>query len=155
MRPVQMPEHEKEQKRASVGLKKAREDRGWSQADLAERAKVGVKTIGRWENGKSTPYEHECTQLAAALEITLEETKVVLAESRAHFLHSQGQAQPHHRLSMVPYRRTPYFTGRDELLERLHTLLQTESPVFLIHAITGLGGVGKPILAVEYARRYY
>src|SRR5258708_2423547 len=155
MRPASMAEHEKEPERASVGLKKAREDRGWSQAELAKRAKADVKTVRRWENGKSTPYEYECTQLAAALEMTLEEIKVLIAESRVHLLQKQSQEHPPYRLWMIDHWRTPYFTGRDELLERLHILLQTESSILLTHAITELGGVGKTMLDVEYAYSYY
>src|SRR5258708_20194092 len=155
MRPASMAEHEKEPERASVGLKKAREDRGWSQAELAKRAKADVKTVRRWENGKSTPYEYECTELGGAVEMTLEEIKVLLAESRVHLLQKQSQVHPPYRLWMIDHWRTPYFTGRDELLERLHILLQTESSILLTHAITGLGVVGKTMLAVEYAYRYY
>src|SRR6266567_2290074 len=63
----------------------------------------------------------------------------------------------------VPYYRNPYFTGRDELLDQLDELLApfeqaatlTSRRVALTQpqAITGLGGIGKTQIAVEYAYR--
>jgi tetratricopeptide (TPR) repeat protein len=55
----------------------------------------------------------------------------------------------------VPY-RNPHFTGRDELLEQLHSALRegTSHMALLPHALHGMGGVGKTQLAVEYAYRY-
>ncbi|SHN86252.1 Tetratricopeptide repeat-containing protein, partial [Geodermatophilus obscurus] len=46
----------------------------------------------------------------------------------------------------------PDFTGRDTELARMHTLLTAEPPTPLV--LTGLGGVGKSQLAVEYATRH-
>jgi tetratricopeptide (TPR) repeat protein len=56
----------------------------------------------------------------------------------------------------VPYRRNPYFTGRQELLTRLHEQLRAEKATALSQpqAISGLGGIGKTQTAVEYAYRF-
>jgi hypothetical protein len=56
----------------------------------------------------------------------------------------------------VPYRRNPYFTGREDLLTRLYELLHTGKATALTQpqAISGLGGIGKTQTAVEYAYRY-
>jgi tetratricopeptide (TPR) repeat protein len=58
----------------------------------------------------------------------------------------------------VPYPRNPFFTGRDDLLSRLHTQLQLGQTPALSQqpqAISGLGGIGKTQIAIEYAYRYY
>ncbi len=56
----------------------------------------------------------------------------------------------------VPYRRNPFFTGREALLTSLHEQLTGKKAVALTQtlAIHGLGGIGKTQTAVEYAYRY-
>lgn len=63
------------------------------------------------------------------------------------------QAQP---LWNVPYKRNPFFTGREHVLERLTTMLNTGKTTAMAQplAISGLGGIGKTQLAIEYAYRY-
>ncbi|MEO6892853.1 MAG: tetratricopeptide repeat protein, partial [Ktedonobacteraceae bacterium] len=56
----------------------------------------------------------------------------------------------------IPFSRNPFFTGREDLLERLHTHLHTTRTITVSQplAISGLGGIGKTQLVVEYAYRY-
>jgi nucleoside phosphorylase len=56
----------------------------------------------------------------------------------------------------VPYQRNPFFTGREDVLGSLHRTLQIENAAALSHpyGISGLGGIGKTQIAVEYAYRY-
>src|SRR5260370_608874 len=58
-------------------------------------------------------------------------------------------------LRTVPYRRNPFFTGREALLEYLHDHLSKTKAAALTQtqAINGLGGIGKTQAAVEYAYR--
>src|SRR6266516_4006866 len=56
----------------------------------------------------------------------------------------------------VPYPRNTFFTGREDLLATLVSHLRAYQPAALSQpqAMSGLGGVGKTQLAVEYAYRY-
>src|SRR5579883_1962746 len=69
-------------------------------------------------------------------------------------LHAPGAAPPAFPGTLppvwnVPFPRNPFFTGREAELHALHTQLAGGST-----AISGLGGVGKTQLAVEYAYRH-
>lgn len=50
--------------------------------------------------------------------------------------------------------RNKNFTGREELLTKLHQGIASDVTAVLPHALHGLGGVGKTQVAVEYAHRY-
>jgi tetratricopeptide (TPR) repeat protein len=52
------------------------------------------------------------------------------------------------------HRPDPYFTGRDDELEALHQAFRAKSAASAVQVISGLGGLGKTRLAVEYAWRY-
>jgi tetratricopeptide (TPR) repeat protein len=50
--------------------------------------------------------------------------------------------------------RNPNFTGREELLDKLHQrLLREKATAVVPHTLHGMGGVGKSLLAVEYLYR--
>ena len=54
----------------------------------------------------------------------------------------------------IPYARNPFFTGREEMLASLRTRLESSGRAGLTQALSGMGGVGKTQMAVEYAYRY-
>jgi tetratricopeptide (TPR) repeat protein len=57
----------------------------------------------------------------------------------------------------IPFPRNPYFTGREELLSQLAASLRAGQTVGISQpqAVSGLGGVGKTQISLEYAYRYY
>lgn len=59
----------------------------------------------------------------------------------------------------IPFAQNPFFLGRDDLLARIHTELQRRKSAALSQpqrmAISGLGGIGKTQLTVEYAYRFH
>ena len=67
-----------------------------------------------------------------------------------------GQQVPPMRclLLNLPFQRNRLFTGREEVLHRLHSSLETGKKTAPIRAISGLGGIGKTQTAIEYAYRY-
>lgn len=59
-------------------------------------------------------------------------------------------------LWMIPYDRNPFFTGREDILAHLRqsfVSIKTDDWI-QPQAISGLGGIGKTQIAVEYAYRY-
>lgn len=66
------------------------------------------------------------------------------------------QEKPPGKISNIPHPHNPNFTGRVDLLEKLHEALAAgERAAFTqTSAITGLGGVGKTQLALEYSYRH-
>jgi tetratricopeptide (TPR) repeat protein len=54
----------------------------------------------------------------------------------------------------VPFNRNPNFIGRREILDHLHNELQSGKHAALTQSISGLGGVGKTQLVVEYAYQF-
>ena len=50
----------------------------------------------------------------------------------------------------LPYPRNPFFTGREDQLQAIHTALTSRGRA----ALSGLGGIGKTQTALEYAYRH-
>src|SRR5262245_241521 len=56
------------------------------------------------------------------------------------------------RLFNLPFSRNKFFTGREDLLNRLHASFNNGE---LVQALGGMGGMGKTQTALEYAYRYH
>ncbi len=137
----------------SIGerLRQERRRRHVSQAALAEALGISVQSISRWERGRAIPQAHYRLQLSRFFDIPPE----------ALFQYLQNREQPRSTPTIpaiwsVPYARNPYFTGRAEVLQHISTVLHTSQTVAVAQpqAITGLGGIGKTQIALEYAYRF-
>jgi len=80
--------------------------------------------------------------------------RVALRETQHLTLRTSSTAFP--RIWNIPYARNPVFTGREEVLTQLAKVLKTGEPAAISQpqAISGLGGIGKTQIAVEYAYRH-
>lgn len=82
-------------------------------------------------------------------------TQKTYIETQNIFLPPEARRIPR-SVWIVPYRRNPFFTGRETLLAQLreHFIMHTSESSAQGLAINGLGGIGKTQLALEYAHRY-
>jgi DNA-binding XRE family transcriptional regulator len=121
-------------------LKAFRTRRHLTQQRLAAALGIHRHTIGRWEQGDVLPASKGIAlEVARHLNLNEQETR--------HLLEASLTALAPHWY--VPFRRNPFFTGRGEILEALHTHLSTDHGVALTqsYALQGLGGIGKTQLA--------
>ena len=128
-------------------LKTYRKRKRLTQKQLSKQLGVHANTISSWEVGTYLPDTRGLVlELARLLALNEQETRQLLEASLTALA-------PHW---LVPLPRNPFFTGREEILEALHTQLHVEQVVALTQSYTirGLGGIGKTQIALEYAYRH-
>ncbi len=154
-------------------LRRARRERGWTQQEVADRIGAPLAlNVTRWESGMTRPSAHYVQRLCdlfgkSAEELGLTEVNLSpLASTQEDVLETESipssSSEPA-GLWVVPYRRNPHFTGRDEVLDQLVQQLALEQQEQITvtrqavlsqaQAIKGLGGIGKTQIALEYAYR--
>jgi tetratricopeptide (TPR) repeat protein len=139
-------------------LKQEREMRAWTQSELAERIGTTQVNVSRWEKGVTVPSPYYRQKLGELFGKSIEELGLIPQNNEEVSLSSDPSDS--HSLSPliwnVPYRRNPFFTGREDILAHLYAVLQNNKAAALTQpqAISGLGGIGKTQIAVEYAYRY-
>lgn len=149
-------------------LREERIQRGWSQKYVAEHIGAERYYISRWERSIVSPGAHYrqllCTlfgKSARELGLLPEEAgpgnerpdEANISVSRI----AQLSATPALDTNWtIPFGRNSFFTGREALLLLLHEKLHpaVSATACLPLALSGLGGVGKTQLALEYAYCY-
>jgi tetratricopeptide (TPR) repeat protein/transcriptional regulator with XRE-family HTH domain len=153
---------EEDEMKPNHRLKHEREQRGWSQAKLAELVGTNPATVGRWERGVSSPYPIHRERLCGLFnkdvqELGLiEEDYSVLEQDMVGVSGSQQGAMPDAKpfifdpaIPMLPL-ETATPVGRDEVLTHLKQQLYGEA-VAAFSALSGLPGVGKTTLVLALA----
>ncbi len=140
-------------------LRSERLRHGWSQQELAEKLGTSIVTINRWERGVTEPSPYFRLKLCAlfgksAIELGL------LPDDASHMNTSaQASSQASEQSSsntvikpLLPFHRNALFTGRETTLEHIHALFHDRGTHVV--ALTGLGGIGKTQIAIEYVYRF-
>ncbi len=137
-------------------LRFEREQRGWSQAKVAEELGVSTRTVVRWEQGLATPYPYYREQLSVLFGKSARELGLLAGagDDEKQDAASLAPAVPSPSPSflfdpMIPEApgNANGLLGRDELLAQIkHRLL--ESNRVALTAINGLPGIGKTALAM-------
>ena len=120
---------------------------GWTQEKVAEKLSVGKRTYQGWEAGEYIPSNEMLQRIASLFE---------LSDTEADELYrTASQVAP--EIHNLPFPRNLFFTGRETYLEQLDRHLKENGSVEVTQpiSISGLGGVGKTQLALEYAHRCY
>jgi len=156
------------QKEMSVGqrLRHERMLLNWSQERLAEKLGVTSLSINRWEHDKVLPQPYYREQLCQLFNKSPAELGFILQKNVALVppippvspVSVTSPASPASVMPIwkMPHRRNMYFTGREDAMLSLHDLLTARKMgvTAQICALSGLGGMGKTQIAVEYAYRY-
>lgn len=147
-------------KSGNARLRQERERRGWTQGELAERIGTTRVNVGRWENGPTFPGPYYRQRLAELYGKSLQDLDLLPEGTEEHTEASAPLADTNPQIALpvwnVPYQKNPFFTGRDTVLSYLYTVLRNKNAAALTQAqaISGLGGIGKTQIAIEYAYRY-
>lgn len=151
-------------------LRRLRERAGLTQEQLAERAGLSARAIRALECGERThPYPHTVRSVARALDLDDEDRsalEVAVARRRqasdpqalldglpVDAVPSTASLPPGSRVAFAP---NPLFVGRAAELRQIAATFRGGRTVAIGHVlvITGLGGLGKSQLAVEFVHRY-
>ncbi|HLZ61583.1 MAG TPA: FxSxx-COOH system tetratricopeptide repeat protein [Ktedonosporobacter sp.] len=125
-------------------LQRFRQRSQLTQQELAKRIGVDRSTVSFWEREYYLPETLRVVRTIARVLKLDEEDERLLIEARF----GTASIVPLHHLP----ESNPYFTGREEILNDLQTHFTDGKQ--RVQAISGLGGIGKTQIAIEYAYRF-
>jgi transcriptional regulator with XRE-family HTH domain len=127
-------------KKPNTRLQAARKERGWSQAELAERIGVGALEIGRWERGNAFPQPLHRQQLLDTFGLSAQELGLVqLADDQ------DSRSEDNAFSFNEPLHNPRSFYGRERERKALVDRTKKRAPT----SIAGPGRIGKTWL-VQY-----
>lgn len=147
-------------------LIEARKHHQWSQQEVADRLGTTQHNVSRWELGATTPGSYFRAKLCDLFDMTPQQLGLMKQARLSPGASAAANAEPvpiqtpspeeASTLWAVPYPRNPFFTGRDPLLQELHSRMTQEYHAVLSQSLvlSGLGGIGKTQTALEYAYRH-
>lgn len=146
-------------KSARTRLSEERKRRRLSQQEVADRIGTTQRNVSRWESGATTPGPYFRAKLCELFAKRSQDLDWLINQDSDEQQSDYTHSVPHTssfvfdqqaRLWHIPYRRNPFFTGREHILCRLFEALARNHSIVL----SGLGGIGKTQTAIEYIYRY-
>jgi tetratricopeptide (TPR) repeat protein/transcriptional regulator with XRE-family HTH domain len=130
---------------AHINLRPLRVRAMMSQEELAFKAGLGTRTIRDIETGKARPQQRTLRLLVEALGLDEDDQALLTGVS------GQGAAVSRDIAPLTLPAGTTVFTGRSELLDKLDASADSVSSRLVV--LTGVGGVGKTMLALHWGHR--
>jgi transcriptional regulator with XRE-family HTH domain/Tfp pilus assembly protein PilF len=122
-------------------LQAERMKRQWTQSELATMIDIDLKTLSRWERGVQDAGHQRLRKLSEVFGEKVDKSWLQPLEIEI-------------RPWRVPNERNPHFTDHRNLVQHLHDRLTSGEVGASRQSISGLGGIGKTQLALEYAYHY-
>jgi WD40 repeat protein/transcriptional regulator with XRE-family HTH domain len=130
-------------------LAKERNQRGWSQKDVADKIGSTPKTVSRWENCQVFPGPFHRQRLAALFGKSVEELGLLPKDDALPVNQPVVQARPQEDWGEAP--DVGRFYGRSQEIDTLKRWIIDEHCRLI--ALLGMGGLGKTSLAIVAAKK--